>query len=554
MKLSARRRFVHILRRLNACCLHDIGCLDRCSSNATPKEDACKQPQTHSGTNANSITLSLYTSICHCSQAIGADGLEIWQNRPSEQSTQRLSQGAHYGAADGQSSARPNFTKRRKLSKRVSRRMLIEQNACRTEEDQLIERAKNPPYNFGLVPACHRELRDSVVVRVTSRRMCTNSIGEMFHLCNEAARRRAIAQGPHGVLQANNRRTCHRRDDPQSDRTNTLSQLANPVAAIAFSAGEIVQCQKCHSNMKAPMRARALRCANCRAEIYPGNRQSDQARYQSFSGGLGKSGRGQATASNLRSTERLPQPCALGRSTDSFDKPLSLDYIADRLDIDNPLRGFMIRHKTGGWLQGFILVTTFTTWQRWFRWDSLAKEAGLVNAKGSAAQGVWDHDGKLTNQMESVTRSGDPENEGVIWGRIAELSLLGGLKCGRFLLKLALEELEAENEYDFLVLQATETSRTFYESVGFVRVGAVAKVSVAKTCFSLARAENACAFMLLATLHHAVRSSHDEFKHATDGGLPPLDLQRRTTKSNARTVLHDGAALGSTPAKAQWLA
>ena len=34
-----------------------------------------------------------------------------------------------------------------------------------------------------------------------------------------------------------------------------------------------------------------------------------------------------------------------------YDKPLSLDYIADRLDIDNPLNGFMIRQKKDGWLQ-----------------------------------------------------------------------------------------------------------------------------------------------------------------------------------------------------------
>jgi predicted GNAT family N-acyltransferase len=67
----------------------------------------------------------------------------------------------------------------------------------------------------------------------------------------------------------------------------------------------------------------------------------------------------------------------------------------------------------------------------------------------------------------------------VIWGRIAELSLLGGLRSGKFLVQVALEELEANNEYDFLVLQATETSRTFYEGLGFVRVGAVAKCVVA---------------------------------------------------------------------------
>ena len=37
-------------------------------------------------------------------------------------------------------------------------------------------------------------MKDSVAVRIVSRRMCTFSIGEMFHLCNEAARRRSAQQ------------------------------------------------------------------------------------------------------------------------------------------------------------------------------------------------------------------------------------------------------------------------------------------------------------------------------------------------------------------------
>jgi hypothetical protein len=36
-----------------------------------------------------------------------------------------------------------------------------------------------------------------------------------------------------------------------------------------FSAGEIVICPGCLESMKAPIPARALRCANCRAAIYP---------------------------------------------------------------------------------------------------------------------------------------------------------------------------------------------------------------------------------------------------------------------------------------------
>jgi hypothetical protein len=62
-------------------------------------------------------------------------------------------------------------------------------------------------------------------------------------------------------------------------------------------------------------------------------------------------------------------------------KPLGLEYMADRMEIDDPLWGWMVRSNVPpalGWLQGFVTVTTFTTWQRWFRWDSLSEEAGVV--------------------------------------------------------------------------------------------------------------------------------------------------------------------------------
>ena len=43
--------------------------------------------------------------------------------------------------------------------------------------------------------------------------------------------------------------------------------------ANTFEKGEIILCSTCKKNMKAPMRARALRCANCRSEIYPRHRK-----------------------------------------------------------------------------------------------------------------------------------------------------------------------------------------------------------------------------------------------------------------------------------------
>lgn len=62
--------------------------------------------------------------------------------------------------------------------------------------------------------------------------------------------------------------------------------------------------------------------------------------------------------------------------------------------------------------------------------------------------------------------------------RVAELSLLGAIGCGTWLVKTLLAELEdgeLAGEYDMVVLQATDTSLPFYEKLGFRRVGALAR-------------------------------------------------------------------------------
>ena len=184
-------------------------------------------------------------------------------------------------------------------------------------------------------------------------------------------------------------------------------------------------------------------------------------------------------------------------------KPLSLEYLADRLDLDDPLYGYVLRTKAEGWLQGFVTVTTFTTWQTWFRWDSLCEEADVLpwdgvvhnwkvkdeeHAAGESGASSHHFDtewwmnrkvdchGHLARALEAEIREGDPETEGVIWPHVAEVSLLGGLGCGGWLLSMVLDELEQpESPYEFVVLQATENSVPFYEKHGFVRVGAVAR-------------------------------------------------------------------------------
>jgi len=184
-------------------------------------------------------------------------------------------------------------------------------------------------------------------------------------------------------------------------------------------------------------------------------------------------------------------------------KALSLEYICDRIDLDDPLDGYVIRTDPDGWMQGFITISTFTSWQRWFRWDSLVDEAGVLayDTEGRGLDALhsmglhtevlgnetnkevqwWmdrvvDADGALSAALNAEIRDGDPDGEGVIWPHVAELSLLGGIGCGSFLVELILEELEhPDSPYNYVVLQATENSVPFYEKHGFVRVGAVAR-------------------------------------------------------------------------------
>ena len=196
-------------------------------------------------------------------------------------------------------------------------------------------------------------------------------------------------------------------------------------------------------------------------------------------------------------------------------KPLSMEYIADRIDTDDPTWGYAVRHRPTGALQGFVLMTTFTTWHSSFRWDSLCLEAGLrepdddeeddddvigstTNSSGGgggsggggrvckdddgfeddessaaakeeeerAALVRWhrarlvDANGSLSRALESELRDGDPTagGGGNVWPHVAELSLIGALGCGRFLLQLVIDDLQnrTDHPYKFIVLQATE--------------------------------------------------------------------------------------------------
>jgi len=157
-----------------------------------------------------------------------------------------------------------------------------------------------------------------------------------------------------------------------------------------------------------------------------------------------------------------------------FQPPLSKEYIKDRVDIDDPLNGYQIRHKTGGWMQGFILWTNFTVWTQFFKWDSGHPMSGIPSMNGKLVETV-DANGSVAAKLELQPRSGNPLEGGVVFDGVAEISLVGGLGCGEYLLRMALDSIRATRKYKFVVLQATNESKVFYERFGFVRVGAVCR-------------------------------------------------------------------------------
>lgn len=167
-----------------------------------------------------------------------------------------------------------------------------------------------------------------------------------------------------------------------------------------------------------------------------------------------------------------------------------------------------MRDAVGGWLQGFITVTTFTTWTPEFVWDSKHQHSGLarvtnaaaasknhgggggghaasaasskkpkpsaggggvsggvggVGSAGGAADRAIDHDGSLAAALAAERAEGDWRGEGRIHHRVAELALVAGLGCGGWLVRLALEEIAAGDEYDFVVLSSTTGAVSFYE-------------------------------------------------------------------------------------------
>ena len=126
-----------------------------------------------------------------------------------------------------------------------------------------------------------------------------------------------------------------------------------------------------------------------------------------------------------------------------------------------------------------MTCTTWTTWSRNFRWDStnpcldMNDEDEPEPGAKPRRKGLVD-DGTLSDELMTEIFAGDPDNEGVVWPRVAELSLLGAVGSGRWLVQLIIDGLEApDSPYRYVVTQATDGSIPFYERMGFVRMGAV---------------------------------------------------------------------------------
>ena len=116
--------------------------------------------------------------------------------------------------------------------------------------------------------------------------------------------------------------------------------------------------------------------------------------------------------------KRLPFPA--GKS--KISPPLSELYIRERIDIDEPLRGLQVRSDLSGYLQGFVLWTTFTTWTPYYLWCSTHPQSGMNNDRKTKGK-KYDVDNKIGRELELQERTGDPKGQGVVWPKLAEVRL-----------------------------------------------------------------------------------------------------------------------------------
>jgi hypothetical protein len=110
----------------------------------------------------------------------------------------------------------------------------------------------------------------------------------------------------------------------------------------------------------------------------------------------------------------------------TFKAPISVRFVEDTIELMQPLFGWMLHNSLSGDLRGFLLCTTFTTW------------VGAENLRW-----VERKHRNLARRLNDTPRQGAPLTTGVIWPRIAEVSLVGGLGCGSSLMHELLRRLKS---------------------------------------------------------------------------------------------------------------
>jgi hypothetical protein len=353
---------------------------------------------------------------------------------------------------------------------------------------------KQPKYAFRDVPKCRRDLSGSRLYEVSRRDHFNDAMAEMVLLCNEVMKRQADAQAAR-ALEEGKTEPVKRTAKPLSlEYIADRMDVDDPISGFFVRTGPPLPASASASAegflpLPSAVASEAAGEAQAQAQAQAGQDQGQRVTNASTPAATpsprrrNPSPRAAAAAVAVSSTPGVSS--AISAVASSIPTPPGPTGTASNnmLSSDTANANATNSMVKEGMLQGFITVTTFTNWQKSFRWDSLHESAfayddpRLSEAMSDGTR-KYDRDGSLAEAMQSTVRCGDAWNEGIVWPRIAEISLLGALGCGRSLVQLAIERLErtppsAKRNYSYVVLQATTNSVPFYESLGFVRVGCI---------------------------------------------------------------------------------
>lgn len=314
-----------------------------------------------------------------------------------------------------------------------------------------------PTYSFRNVPKCSRDLTDSSITYADRREPFVDAMAEMILLTKECMRRqaereeaqekeeKAAASRQKGRKRASSKKESDK-DDGEKKRTS--KPLSLEYMADRTGKSKLAQFISMISYI-------------CCIKQYPVSTTSDQLSTPSTTYIYLLADVDDPIFGYFVRTKTLPEDCkgdndakkSAGAASVVSDSSSSSDDDNGKMD---PLQSLPApsasktsstaitpyRHQIDpakfqpSMLQGFITVTTFTNWQTTFRWDSMHDSAFSYDEPHMATmmatgQRKYDEDGTLAEAMQATVRSGDPWNEGIVWPRIAEISLLGGLGCGK---------------------------------------------------------------------------------------------------------------------------